>query len=299
MKEKLGCAWKLGRLELWRVRGRTSCYKLITTIFGVLSGSFSKIVWEIVRNHWKKWHGPTWGRIASCLFGTSLKLTVDSYGNLMYIRPGQINDLLALFGRLEERPIYEIIASLRTGDCFVDVGAYIGQYTLLASSQVGVQGFVLAIEPDNNNFQLLKRNVKLNACKRVRLLNVALGSEDCTAAQLVMVDADKSISTLDPQLSARFYSSALQRKTQKVKIRTLDSILAELQLNHINLLKLDVEGWELEVLKGASEILKLKKINYIVCEVHGQDKLSDLVDFLKRFGYEIQLTRHMLLLAYL
>lgn len=299
MKEKLGCAWKLGRLQLWRVRGRTSCYKFITTIFGVLSGSFSKIVWEIVGNHWKKWHGPTWGRIASCLFGTSLKLAVDSYGNLMYVRPGQINDLLALFGRLEERPIYEIIASLRTGDCFVDVGAYIGQYTLLASGQVGAQGFVLAIEPDNNNFQLLKRNVKLDACKRVRLLNVALGSENCTAAQLVMVDADKSISTLDPQLSARFYSSALQRRTQKVKIRTLDSILAEFQLNHINLLKLDVEGWELEVLKGASEILKLKKINYIVCEVHGQDKLSDLVDFLKRFGYEIQLTSHMLLLAHL
>jgi FkbM family methyltransferase len=136
--------------------------------------------------------------------------------------------------------------TLKEGMTFVDVGAHVGVHTLHGASRVAPNGTVIAFEPTPKLFQLLQRAVHLNGIDDVcRCINIALSSSEGLATF---------------HLSGRYGHNSLYRlgneeEKSKMQVRTasFDSVLHEAQ--RIDVVKIDVEGAELDVLEGMRQIL--------------------------------------------
>lgn len=140
-------------------------------------------------------------------------------------------------------------AFLKPGMTFWDVGAHVGEYTLLASSCVGPSGRVEAFEPQPGIFEVLSRNVEVNAAGNVKLRRIAVGDRVGTVS--FRLHADPSKSNIGGE-------NALDRTTHctVVPATTLDNFRAD---NGVipHLIKVDVEGAERLVLLGARSVLEL------------------------------------------
>ncbi|SHN27999.1 FkbM family methyltransferase [Chitinophaga sp. CF418] len=143
---------------------------------------------------------------------------------------------------------------LRSGDLFVDVGANVGGYTVLASGHV--EADTIAIEPAPSTYAKLLANIRINDMgDRVHALNIALGS----AAGVV-----NFTTSLDTTNHVVVGEEAAD--TVEINIDTLDNVLE----NHSPiLLKIDVEGFETEVLRGAKHTLQNESLKAIIIELNG------------------------------
>ncbi len=135
--------------------------------------------------------------------------------------------------------------SLPPGSTFVDVGANIGTYTVPASAAVGPNGKVIAIEPHPFIFEYLKRNVAGNQLQNVLTVNAAVGATRKNA--LMRYEKDNPGQT---HVISQFHAEAT-----KVPMARLDDILSDLGIANVAYLKIDVEGYELYVLRGAKRII--------------------------------------------
>ncbi len=170
----------------------------------------------------------------------------------------------------------------KEGDVVVDIGAHIGRYTITSSKQVGNTGHVVAIEADPENFQILKRNIALNNLRNVLALNYAVFS---TRMRMKLYEQSAS---------AKYNSIMLTRagKTNnyvEVNADTLDNILEINGIKRVNWIKIDVEGAEFEVLKGAIKTLSYENVSLLI-EIHniGDPTHHDnIIDFLKYHNYEM------------
>jgi FkbM family methyltransferase len=144
---------------------------------------------------------------------------------------------------------------LRKGDSFVDIGANIGSYTLLASGHVGAK--TIAFEPVPSTYAYLLENIRLNNIESITNAR-NLGLSD-TAGVL------KFTSGLDA-INHVIYANDNQGKTIDVSVDTLDNCLKG---ENPIMLKIDVEGYETMVIRGASETLKNPNLKAIIIELNG------------------------------
>jgi FkbM family methyltransferase len=141
---------------------------------------------------------------------------------------------------------------LGTGGTFVDVGAQIGYYSLKAAPVVGVGGSVIAIEPNPETVRKLQANIDASGAKAVTVAPVACAD---TEAMLDLFAAPES-NTGETSLSKANASQAGPvANTFKVRARPLDDIIRELAVARVDVIKIDVEGAEYLVLKGALETM--------------------------------------------
>jgi len=158
----------------------------------------------------------------------------------------------------------------------VDVGAYIGTYTLVACKE-GAQ--VIALEPDPDNYNVLRSNIELNGCTdRVKPLMIAAGSKEG------LLPLYKGQSSATSSIVQGFRTATSEVKTH-VKVDTLDNILAREGSVHdlrIDYLKIDVEGAEVDVLRGTEETLK--RTRYLQIEVYDEN-LDDVKIMLGKYGF--------------
>lgn len=161
-------------------------------------------------------------------------------------------------------------SNLREGDMAIDVGAHIGIHTIHMAS---IAKFVVAIEPERLNFSLLKRNIVLNNLKNVVAVPAALSDRDGSAE--LCVERSTGLHSLEP--------SADCLRVVKVKTFTLDTLLKILGFSRVDLLKIDVEGHEFEVLKGARNTLANNPPRFIVIETWPTSKALQM---LQEIGYE-------------
>jgi len=131
--------------------------------------------------------------------------------------------------------------SLRAGDCFIDIGANIGYFSVLAAKRVGVDGHVIAFEPERSNHALLATNATLNPHCNYTLHVVAAADAD-TGGQLFLNPENLG----DHQI----YASD-DRVAQTISLRRIDSLLAP--HTQIDLIKIDVQGAEQKALAGLAE----------------------------------------------
>lgn len=150
-----------------------------------------------------------------------------------------------MFGRPSERSILKRL-NLEKGKVVLDAGANIGWYTLIMSRIVGKHGKVLAVEPDPFNFAVLERNIKDNNLENVSAFQIALSDKNGFSKM--------SIARLPSQHSLihNIYSARLQT----VRTMKLDTLLEKIGVNQLDFGKVDVEGAELQLLRGASGTLK-------------------------------------------
>lgn len=176
---------------------------------------------------------------------------------------------------------------LQPGMTVLDVGAYHGLYTLTASLRVGKNGQVVAFEPSELQAKRLRRHLRLNRCKNVRTEKFALSSMEGDGDFFQVVGGAAGCSSLrSPNVSSRV-------RPMRVPVVTLDSYLQRNPLLHpIDFIKADVEGGELELFKGATNLLQQKIRPVILSEL--QDirthpwgyKANETAEFLEQYGFQ-------------
>lgn len=176
-----------------------------------------------------------------------------------------------MLGRPSERSILERF-NLKKGETVLDAGANIGWYTLIMSRMVGKHGKVLAVEPDPSNFTVLERNIKDNSLENVSAFQVALSDRDGYSIM--------SIAKLPTQHS--LVESIDKARLQTVKTMKLDTLLKTAKTARLDFAKVDVEGAEMQLLKGASVTLDSKPEMIIESS---KDAGADR--FLQKLGYDV------------
>jgi FkbM family methyltransferase len=148
---------------------------------------------------------------------------------------------------------------LRPGDLFIDVGANVGSYTLLAGGVVGAE--CIAVEPLPATYRHLQRNISLNNLgNNVTLLNVAVGREDGNISFTSGLDTENHVVS-DAECGAI--------ETITVAVTTLDKIVGD---NKPRLMKIDVEGFESNVIASAEHTLSSPYLNAVLLELNGLGK---------------------------
>jgi FkbM family methyltransferase len=163
---------------------------------------------------------------------------------------------------------------IEPGSVVVEAGANIGVHTVCLSRLAGAQGAVLAFEPQRLVFQLLCGNVALNQCANVAAYPEALGARN----DVLLVPS------LDPGSSNNFGGLALGAfaEGERVPLRSLDS----LALPACHFVKVDVEGMEAEVVRGAAQTLaRHRSVLYV--ENDRADRSQDLVALIADMGYRL------------
>jgi FkbM family methyltransferase len=217
-----------------------------------------------------------------------LKINVPKYNYKAYC-PINKHDFINMTAREDE--IIEHF-NAKDGDIVVDVGAHIGRYTIISSRRVGQNGKVIAIEADPDNFEMLNRNIKLNKLTNVIPLNYAVYSKE-TKLKLYLPVEESGFTIYNTIMVNR---TASEGKFIEVNANTLDNLLLQQQngISHpsINWIKIDVEGAEFEVLKGATNILSKSKDIALLIEVHnlhgGTNLYRQIVEFLNVYNFKIE-----------
>lgn len=163
---------------------------------------------------------------------------------------------------------------LREADLFADIGANIGSYSILASGYV--HATTLAFEPIPTTYEILKKNIAINHLnKKVTAFNIALGGKEAI---------QKFTSSLDTVNHALASEEENGLPNIAVKVTTFDSFVAE--YGYPSLIKIDVEGYETEVLKGMSQTLRNNDLKSIIIELNGSGE---------RYGFDENLIHEKLL----
>jgi len=151
------------------------------------------------------------------------------------------------FNDYELSELRMIQALLNPKSVVIDIGANTGWYSLSLSKHIP-KGRIVAFEPLPEIYSLLKRNIELNHCKNIRALNIGLAEKKgaCEFYYNPKVTGATSLRDLNPEAKA---------KKVTCKVETLDSMMRRLP-SHIDLIKIDVEGAELLVIKGALALLR-------------------------------------------
>lgn len=151
---------------------------------------------------------------------------------------------------------------LRKEDYFLDIGANVGTYSLLASGHVGAKS--IAFEPVPQTFATLKANIALNRLEsKVNAKNSAIGAEQGKIKFTQGLDTMNHIATSTDQ------------NVVEVEVNTLDAIMLENKMP--TLIKIDVEGFETAVIQGSKQTLADNKLKAIIIELNGSGK---------RYGYD-------------
>ncbi len=204
----------------------------------------------------------------------------------IHINPAEdtgIDRIIYERGMYEMGTMHFIQENLSEGDTFLDAGANIGVMSLVAATKVGSTGRVLAFEPHPKTRAILEKNKGLNGFEQIDIQALGLGSGN-------------SKGTLFNENKNRGGASLMgyeenEEHGAEIQIVSLDEIAERLKLDKLDLVKIDIEGWEFEMLRGAESTLKQFQPTIIV-EIDLHRKLEggtvlEMVDYLVGLGYEV------------
>jgi len=173
---------------------------------------------------------------------------------------------------------------LKEGDVVLDVGANIGYYVLVEAQLVGKSGKVYAVEPVRSNFDLLERNVQLNNFKNVSAFQFAFGEKDAKSGEIYVSDKSNLCAMNRNAVGGKIVSA------QEVCVETVDTFFKDKAPP--NLIRMDVEGYEYQIIKGMAKTLKgdLK----ILAELHplrryiDPEKMDEMFDILEQNNFRVR-----------
>ena len=221
-----------------------------------------------------------------------LKISVPKYDYKYYCRISSKSD----FTPRREEGIIEKFCP-KEGDTVIDIGAHIGHYTIISSKRVGPNGKVVAIEAHPDNFKMLVHNIELNKLTNVMALNSTVYSQQQSKIKLYVPGEGSGFTTYNTINSKR---DKIDEKFVEVNAHTLDYLLYLKGISEekeVNWIKIDVEGAEFEVLKGARNVLSKNKDIAILIEIHnlhGDDGSNStnlyepIIKFLSSYNFKIE-----------
>lgn len=193
---------------------------------------------------------------------------------------------LLTYGCYDEGTASAIRSLLKPGDTFFDLGANEGYFSLLASEIVGRQGKVYSVEPQARLWPVIIRNFLLNERTNYTLIPYAIGESKGFLDLLLFPSLNHGASSAVRSLRRSF------NKVQKAGVMRLDQVLEEFGIEKISVLKVDIEGFELNALRSLGKKLEQGIIENIIVELHpaqlrhlGQSA-DQVVNLLQASGYE-------------
>lgn len=194
-----------------------------------------------------------------------------------------ISSELMIYGNHEPLTTQIISKELNNGMNCLDIGSNIGYYALLESKKIGQSGNVWAIEPSPENFSTLIENIKLQDNKNVKAFNFAIGDQNGEIEFIISKKSNWS------KIKEENDPIELGDKIIKVPLKTLDSFSEENNFEKIDLLRMDVEGYENKIILGGLKFLKKFK-PIIMIEIHkmimGENETKKILEKLKEMNYE-------------
>jgi len=207
-----------------------------------------------------------------------------SYNGILIQIPGKdITILPSMLNHTYETNELRLVENLlRPGMIFIDVGANVGIYSLIAARSVAPDGLVYSFEPAPENFEILIRNFEINHLANVVTERMAVGDKTSTS---VLHLVDNSVGT--HSLLERRGGSRADQEIQ-VEVVTLDGYFEGRMPSIVDMIKVDVEGYETQVLSGATKILG--RTNYVLIEynrdvIMSQYTVDQFIEFLADFPF--------------
>jgi FkbM family methyltransferase len=223
------------------------------------------------KSPWKGLFRFIWWQLKSRIINKSQRYALTQHTKLLVSRgmTGATGNIYC--GLLEYEDMAFVLHFLRPEDCFFDVGANVGVYTILASGEIGATS--VAIEPVLSTFLHLTNNINLNnLSERTKALNIGLGEEKGTLRFTTAFDTVNHVAT------------AQDKDFLEVQVETLDALTEQLAVPI--LIKIDVEGFETPVLQGAKKTLQSENLKAIIIELNGSGK---------RYGFDENLIHQQLI----
>lgn len=182
---------------------------------------------------------------------------------------------------IRERLLTETLQNeLKKGDCVLDIGANIGYYALMEARLVDSQGKVYAVEPVPRNIQLLEDNIRLNGYGNIEIFQIAIGKDEGTLPMYIS----------DHPNWCSFYPSGNVLGQIDVAVNSLDRFLKGKRCPDV--LRMDVEGYEYEVVNGMHSILKSNVPLKLFIEFHpdimGRQRAADFLSTLKHYRFQLR-----------
>jgi FkbM family methyltransferase len=172
-------------------------------------------------------------------------------GSRMLVRTDDsLGRVLAISGVWEPNVTAAFMRTLTPGDVCVDIGAHIGYYTLLASKLVGASGHVYAFEPSPTSYSALQANLRRNDATNVTAIQAAVGETEGTAELYEGSGTNTGGATTQAVLAER---RAL-RDPVAVDVRPVTAAIPTADLRRLRVVKIDVEGAEVAVLRSLAPV---------------------------------------------
>jgi len=197
-----------------------------------------------------------------------------------------ISSELVMYGIHEPLTTAIISSEIKDGMTCLDIGSNIGYFAFLENKLAGKKGTVIAIEPSPLIFEILKNNVKLQINSNIKIFSFACGNENrevnfCTSnsSNLSRIE-NLEISHNDKTINV-----------SKIEMKTIDSFLKNKELDRLDFVRFDTEGFEFKIYQGMRETIK--KYKPMLCfEFHktflGLEKTLEFLKILQNDGYEIK-----------
>ena len=200
------------------------------------------------------------------LYGNSFNrrkvVKLKKYGEKFFIDPFNFLGLI-----IKDQKIYEnkktkyIFKNLNKNSIFFDIGCNEGYYSVIASKK-NYSGKTYSFEPIKSLIKIIKKNLLLNNIKNCKIYNFAIGDEDKSSKINIFHEKNEGASSI---INKYKFTS----KNQKIFIKSLDSFYKTNNFNFkIDLIKIDVEGYEIKILYGMMNLINSRKINKILVEYH-------------------------------
>lgn len=204
---------------------------------------------------------------------------------------------VVILGRYEKHYLNMLTKLVEPGDYVIDVGAHEGYVSLLMSSIVGNSGRIFSIEPNVENLEYLRHNIKDNSIDNIYIIDKAISDNISKSTYYYNNDKGTEGSLIQfPYLGTR--------KSLTVDIETLDDLFCQTDYaNRIKLIKMDIEGNEMKAIMGGNKLISECK-PHIAFEVsltywaYLDVSIEVLFDFLRNHGYELFVVKDKRLYPY-
>ena len=220
-------------------------------------------------------------------------------GSKMYLDlsdPGISKELL-LTGVHEKRTTDLIKNELEEGMIVVDIGSNLGYYCLLEALIVGNQGKVYALEPVPKNFKILSKNININSYKNIKSYCLAVSDKSGTADFFLTAASNwGSMIDLNSENTSEYMKGKMEQLNRgviKVKTVSIDDFLKKENVHNVNLIRMDIEGHEINAIKGMEKTLKSNSSPIkLLIEVHNklfnnlEKSLTPTFEKLLLFGFK-------------
>jgi FkbM family methyltransferase len=227
------------------------------------------------------------------------QIALPKYGIKSYCRSIQgFNDYLIL--TTHENDLVDKWFMPKEGDVVIDAGSHIGLFSMVSSRRVGASGKVIAIEADSSNFKMLQENIRLNGLTNVTPVNCILYSKDMPFSLLrynAILIAGRRGGIMEQEREQKIQEAEMLKSVSSNSSEntighamTLDSVLQQTadSISRVNWIKIDVEGAELDVLKGATRTLAANQNITILIEIHRSWLYEPIVDLLRKYDFKLQ-----------